>query len=169
MRDLRWGGCQRGVNRIGMDPLSVAASVAGVAAMGFQLSQTIYDLVSTFYEAVKEMSSIANDLSLLAMALNELEVVLQRDSRVYQRRMLRVVSDILNNCEGVFQSISKYISVNPQDTRSSKQFQKAVYWFFQRHRVRPLQARLESMKSTLNVLLHVVHLARLTEAVEFFM
>ncbi len=152
-----------------MDPLSVAASVAGVAATGAQLSQTIYDIISTFNEAEKEMSSIANDLSLLAMVLNELEGVLQRDSRVYQRRMLKVVNDILGHCEGVFQSISHYVSVNPQNTRSSKQFQRKICWYFQRHRVRPLQAGLESMKSTLNVLLHVVHLARVTEAAETFM
>ena len=137
--------------------------------MGVQLSQMIYDLISTFYEAEKEMSSIANDLSLLAMVLNELEGVLQRDSRVYQRRMLRVVNDILRNCEAVFQGISTYISVNPQNTRSSKQFRRKVCWYFQRHRVRPLQAGLESMKSTLNVLLHVVHLARVTEAADSFM
>lgn len=151
-----------------MDPLSVAASVAGVAAVGVQLSQTIYDLISTFYEAEKEMSSIANDLSLLAMVLNELEGVLRRDSRVYRRRMVRVVNDILNNCESVFQSVSQYVSINPQNTRSSMQFQREVRWFFQRHRVALLQAGLESMKSTLNVLLHVVHLARVTEAAESF-
>ena len=159
---------RRVINWIDMDPLSVAASVAGVAATGVQLSQTIYDLIYTFYEAEKEMSSIANDISLLAMVLKELEGVLQRDSRVYQRRMLRVVNDILRKCESVFQSISNYVSVNPQNTRSSKQFQKKVCWYFQRHRVRPLQAGLESMKSTLNVLLHVVHLASVTEAAESF-
>lgn len=146
----------------------MAASVAGVATMGVQLSQTIYNLISTFYEAEREMSSIANDLSLLAMVLNELEGVLRRDSRVYRRRMVRVVSDILNSCEGVFESISKYIVANPQDTKLSKQFQRRVRWYFQRHRVVPLQAGLESMKSTLNVLLHVVHLARVTEAAESF-
>ena len=162
-------GCRGAVNRVDMDPLSVAASVAGVAATGVQLSQTIYDLISTFYEAEKEMSSIANDLSLLVMVLNELEGILQRDSRVYQRRMLRVVNDILNNCEGIFQNISKYISVDSEDTRFSKQFRRKVCWYFQRHRVRPLQAGLESMKSTLNVLLHVVHLARVSEAAESFM
>ena len=147
----------------------MAASVAGVAAVGVQLSQTIYDLISTFYEAEKEMSSIANDLSLLAMVLNELEGVLRRDSRVYRRRMVRVVNEILNNCESVFQSISTYVSINPQNTTSSMRFQRKVRWYFQRPRVAPLQAGLESMKSTLNVLLHVVHLARVTEAAESFM
>lgn len=165
---FRYDGYRRASSLIFMDPLSVAASVAGVATMGVQLSQTIYNLISTFYEAEREMSTIANDLSLLAMVLNELEGVLRRDSRVYRRRMVRVVNDILNNCEGVFESISKYIVANPQDTRSSKQFQRKVRWYFQRHRVRPLQAGLESMKSTLNVLLHVVHLARVTEAAESF-
>lgn len=134
--------------------------------MGVQLSQTIYDLISTFYEAEKEMSTIANDLSLLAMVLNELEGVLRRDSRVYRRRMVRMVNEILNNCEIVFENISKYISVTPQDTRSSRQFQRKVRWYFQRNRVRLLQAGLESMKSTLNVVLHVVFLARVSEATE---
>lgn len=149
-----------------MDPLLAAASVAGVAAMGVHLSQTIYNLISTFYEAEKEMSSVANDLSLLAMVLNELEGVLRQDSRVYRRRMVRVVNEILNSCESVFESISKYTCVNAEEMRSSKQFQRKVCWFFQRHRVGPLQAGLESLRSTLNVLLHVVHLARVSEAAE---
>lgn len=152
-----------------MDPLSVAASVAGVASVGVHLSQTIYDLVSTFYEAEKEMSSIANEISLLAMVLNELEGVLRRDSRVYRRRMVRVVSEILSSCEDIFQSISNYVSINPRYTRSSEQFQRKVRWHFQQHRVTPVQVGLQCMKSTLNVLLHVVQLARVTEAAGSFM
>ena len=151
-----------------MDPLSVTASVGGIAATGLQLSQTIYDLVSNFNEAEKEMMTIANNLSHLAAVFNELEGVLRQDSRVYRRRMIRVVNEILENCEGIFQNISKYISVMPRD-KISEQFQRKVLWYFQRHRVRPLQAGLESMKSTLNVLLHVVLLARISEAAESFM
>ena len=147
----------------------MAASVAGVAAMGVQLSQSIYALITVFYETEREMSNIANDLSLLAMVLSELEGVLRQDSRVYRRRMVKVVNEILENCEGIFQGISKYIPVVPPDMRSSKRFQRRIRFFFQRHRVRPLQARLESMKSTLNVVLNVVHLARVTEGAEYFM
>ena len=151
-----------------MDPLSMAASVADVAIMGTQLSQTIHNSISSFCEAEQEMSNIANCVSHLAMVLHELEGVLRRDSRVYQKRMLRVVMDILKNCQGVFQNISKYVSVSPQYSTSSKQARRKVCWYFQQHRVRPLQAGLESMKSTLNVLLHVVHFARVTEAAESF-
>lgn len=169
MSGFRCDGRRRAVRRIDMDPLSVAASVAGVAAMGLQLSQTIYGLISSFYEAEKEMSSFANDLSLLLMVLNELEGILRRGSRVYRQCMLRVVNDILNTCEGVFQSISIYISPHAQDTTSSKQFQRKVCWYFESQRVRPLQAGLESLRSTLNVVLHVVHLARVIEAAESFL
>ena len=151
-----------------MDPLSVAASIAGVAAMGVRLSHAMYDLISTFYaDEQEEMSGTANDLSLLAMALKELEGILRSNSRVYRPRMVRVTNEILNNCEQIFQSISKYVFVSPQDTRSSEQFEREIRWYFQRHRVKPLQAGIESMRSTLDVLLHVVHLARTTKAGEF--
>ena len=146
----------------------MAASVAGVATMGAHLSQMIYNSLSSFCEAEQEMSNIANCVSHLAMVLNELEGVLRQDSRVYHKRLLRVVMDILKNCQGVFQNTSKYVSVGPQDSTSSKQARRKVCWYFQQHRVRPLQAGLESMKSTLNVLLHVVHFARVTEAAQPF-
>ena len=146
----------------------MAASVAGVAIKGAQLSQMIYNSISSFCEAEQEMSNIANCVSHLAMVLNELEGVLRQDSRVYQKRMLRVVMDILKNCQGVFQNISKYVSVGPQYSTPSKQARRKLCWYFQQHRIRPLQAGLESMKSTLNVLLHVVHFARVTEAAEPF-
>ena len=146
----------------------MAASVAGVAMMGTQLSHTIYNSISSFCEAEQEMSNIANCVSQLAMVLDELEGVLRRDSQVYQKRMLRVVMNILKNCQGVFQNISKHVSVNPQYLTSSKQARRKLRWYFQQHRVRPLQAGLESMKSTLNVLLHVVHFARVTESAESF-
>ena len=156
------------MNRFDMDPLSMAASVAGVAMMGAQLSQIIYNSISSFCEVEHEMSNIANCVSQLAMVLNELEGVLRRDSQVYQKRMLRVVMDILKNCQGVFQNISRHVSVSHQYLTSSKQVRRKVCWYFQQHRVRPLQAGLESMKSTLNVLLHVVHFARVSEAAESF-
>ena len=152
-----------------MDPLSVAASVAGIATMGVQLSQSIYALITTFYETEREMSNIANDLSLLAMVLSELEGVLRQNSRVYRRRMVKVVYEILENCKGIFQGISEYIPVVPPDVRLTKRFQKRIRFFFQRHRVKPLQARLESLKSTLNVMLQVVHYARVTEGAEYSM
>ena len=152
-----------------MDPISAAASVASLATMGVQISQTIYGLISTFYEAEKEMSHIASDLEPLAMTLNELAMVLRRDHQVYRKSMLGVVDKLQKNCQGLFQGISNYIPSNSQDMRSSKQFQKRIKWYFQRHRVRPLQARLESMKSTLQVVLHVVQLARVTEGSVYYM
>lgn len=160
----RCDGSRSAVNCIDMEPLSVATSVAGVAGMGVQVSQAMYGLIPIFCEAEKEMSGIANDLSLLAMVLKELEGILRGNSGVYRRRMVRVANDISKQCEDIFQSILIYVSVNPQDTRSPKQFQGGIRWCFQRRRVRQVQAGISSMRSALEVLLHVVHLARVTEA-----
>ena len=151
------------------DPLSVATSVAGTAAMSVQLSQTIYALVPTFPEAEKEMSNIANEISLLAMTLNKLEFVLRRDIQVYRLSMVIVVDEMLRHCHGVFQNISKYVSENSDDIKSSKQFQKKIRWYFQDRPARHLHAALKSMNSTLNVILHVVSLARVTEGADVFM
>ena len=136
--------------------------------MGAQLSQSIYALITTFYEIEREMSMIMNDLSLLAMVLSDLEGVLRQDSRAYRRRMVTVVNEILEYCRGIFQGISEYIPAVLQNVGSSKRFQRRIRSFFQRHRVKPLHARLESMKSTLHVVLNVVHLARVTEGAKYF-
>ena len=147
----------------------MAASVATVATLGVQLSQSIYALITTFYELEREMWNIANDLSLLATVLNELGRVLRQDPRVYRQRMVKAVNEILRTCKGIFQGISEYVPPVPPNMTSSKRFQKRIRFYFQRNRVRPLQARLETMKTTLNVVLNVVLLAHVTEGAQYFM
>ena len=159
----RCDGCRSAVNSIDMEPLSAAASVADVAGMGVQVSQAMYNLIPIFCEVEKEMSGIANDLSLLAMVLKELEGILRGNSRIFRQRMVRVANDISKQCEDIFQSILNYVSVHPQDPRSPNQFMGGIRWCFQRRRVRQVQAGIASMRSALEVLLHVVHLARVTK------
>lgn len=46
-----------------MDPLSVVASVAGVATAGIKVSLTLYALAETVATANDRVESIANDIS----------------------------------------------------------------------------------------------------------
>lgn len=148
-----------------MDPLSVAASAASVATVGAQLSQILYDLVTTIHNAGKEIAKVANDVSLLAMVLEEVEAVIRQDSQFYRRRLVQVVREVLDGCEGIFDDIRLFIGAQPEKM-SSIHFKKRICWYFQRERVRLLQAGLESLKSTLNVLLHTVQLAKIAGAAE---
>ena len=146
-----------------MDGLSVAAHVAAVAALGLQSSQTLYALINTLHDAGREIASVANDVSLLAVVLKELEVVLRQDSRLYRRQLVKAVLEILKSCEGVFKGIKGHVDVS-----SSGQLPKKIACYFKRERVKALQAGLGTLKSTLNVLSHVVQLAKVAGEAQFY-
>ncbi len=138
-----------------MDGLSVAAHVAAVAALGLQSSQTLYALITTVHDGEREIACVANHMSLLAEGLKELEIVLRQDSRVYRRQLVKAVLEILNSCEDVFKGIKGHVDVS-----SSGQSPKKIAWCFEGEQVKALQAGLGALKSTLNVLSHVVQLAK---------
>ena len=64
---------------------------------------------------------------------------------------------IVAKCESIFKDIEKYTS-GPDNTTAMK-----LAWYFKRERVKPLRASLESLKSTLHILLQVVQLAKTTQ------
>ena len=140
-----------------MDGLSVAAHVAGVTALGLQLSQTLYALIITVHDAGREIASVANDVSLLAAVLKELEVVFRQDYRLYRKQLVKAVLEMLNSCEGVFKGIKGNIHVS-----TSGHLPKKIAGYFIPERVKTLKAGLGSLKSTLSVLLHVVQLAKVS-------
>ncbi len=146
-----------------MDGLSVAAHVAGVTALGLQLSQTLYALIITVYDAGREIASVANDVSLLAAVLKELEVVFRQDYRLYRRQLVKAVLEILDICEGVFRGIMGHIDVS-----SSGHLPKKIAGYFIPERVKTLQAGLGPLKSTLSVLLHVVQLAKVASEAQSY-
>ena len=146
-----------------MDGLSLAAHVAVVAALGLQSSQNLYALVTTVHDAGRELASVANNNLLLTTVLKELEVVLRQDSRLYRRQLVKAVLELLNSCEGVFRGIK-----GPVDVSSSCQVPKTIAWYFKPERVKALQAELRALKSTLDVLSHVVQLAKVAGEAQSF-
>ena len=146
-----------------MDGLSVAAHVAAVAALGLQSSQTLYALITTVHGARREIASVADNVSLLAAVLKELEVVLRQDSRLYRRQLVKAVLEVLNCCEGVFKGMKGHVDVS-----SSDQLPKKIACYFNQERVKALQAELGALKSTLNVLSHVVQLAKVAGEAQLY-
>ena len=146
-----------------MDGFSVAAHVAVVAALGLQSSQTLYALITTVPDAGRELATVANNVALLATVLKELEVVLRQDSRLYRRQLIEAVLELLNSCEGVFKGIKDHVDVS-----SSGQVPKEIAWYLRPERVKALQAELRALKSTLDVLSHVVQLAKVAGEAQSF-
>jgi len=56
-----------------MDPLSVAASVAGLLGLTIQVSQMVYEQVHTLKNATKDAAKLLEELELLCQVLTSLE------------------------------------------------------------------------------------------------
>lgn len=144
-----------------MDGLS---AVAGVAIAGVQLSHFLYDLYSKVRAGREEIQDVANNVSLLAMVLEELDSVLCDDEVHYRPQLREAAQSIALRCASIFKDIQKHTGTD-RDLKGEKIFEK-VAWYFKRERVKPLRSSLESLKSTLNILLHVVQLAKNTNGVK---
>lgn len=147
-----------------MDGISAVGSVAGVAAAGVQLSKFLYDFYATVQASNQEIQDVANNVSLLAMVLEELDGVLIQDEVHFRPELHRAAQLIVRRCAGMFKDIEKHTATS-RNQKGLKITEK-VAWYFKRDRVKPLSASLESLKSTLNILLHVVQLAKTTKNVE---
>ena len=144
-----------------MDGLS---AVAGVAIAGVQLSQILYDLYSKVRTSREEIQDVANNVSLLAMVLEELDGVLCNDELHYRPQLREAAQSIALRCASIFKDIRQHTGTE-RELKGAKFYEK-VAWYFKRERVKPLRSSLESLKSTLNILLHVVQLAKNINGVE---
>lgn len=144
-----------------MDGLS---AVAGVAIAGVQLSNFLYDLYSKVRTGREEIQDVANNVSLLAMVLEELDGVLCDDEVQYRPQLREAAQSIALRCASIFKDIQKHTGTD-RELKGEKIYERVV-WYFKRERVNPLRSSLESLKSTLNILLHVVQLAKNTNGVE---
>lgn len=144
-----------------MDGLS---AIAGVATAGVQLSKSLYDLYTTVKASRPEIEDVANNVSLLAMVLEELNGVLCDDELSFKPSLQEAAQKIALRCRTIFEDIHKHTGAD-RDLKGKKFYEKLA-WYFKRERVRPLRSSLESLKSTLNILLHVVQLAKSTKGIE---
>ena len=140
-----------------MDGLSAAASVAGIAAIGLQLSKNLYEVIKTISSGKEEIRACADDIALLADVLDQLQEILNRDKLYFRLSLEEKTLTIVARCESLFKDIEKY-------TRNAKGIVPSnIVWYFKRERVKPLRASLESLKTTLIVLLGVVQVAKTSE------
>lgn len=144
-----------------MDGLSGAAAVAAVATFAAQLSKALFEAYLTVKGAEDEIRDIANNVSLLALVLAEMEECLRENSSFFRPSLEQTALTIAARCESIFKDIEKHTGVQ-RGKAVRKGLAGRLGWFFKKDRVKLLRVSLESLKSTLNILLHVVVLARLS-------
>ncbi len=134
-----------------MDPLSLLASIAGVATAGVQVSKAIYDMIFAIRGIPKEVSDIARGLSDLSLVLRELRRALKEGRELYRHKLLHRVGSAIRRIGQIHAEIRKMIA--------GMEGLAALKWLFLRARTAHLLYQIESHKNGINMILHIMTLA----------
>jgi hypothetical protein len=135
-----------------MDPLSITASIAGVATAGITISMGLYDLAHKIKHAPKEVADLAQELSFLSSLLRSLRSNMRDHAHLCKRRLLTDTKDILRNIRGAYSDIKKLA----MDSSSNFYRLKLV---FKSSKTKAIIAKIEGLKSTVNLIQNTLQLA----------
>jgi hypothetical protein len=133
------------------DPLSVLAGIAGVAAVGVQLSLSLYEISNRLINAPKEVAEVASELSSLASILELLGTTLDSSKRMIKKEMEDTARETVARFEVLQKDIVEII------TKASHI--RHLRWLFTSSRVRELMVKVHTVKSSLQLLLSIIQLA----------
>jgi hypothetical protein len=137
-----------------MDAVGFIASVAQLAGAGLSLSKSLYEYASSVSNAPKKLSDLAQDVKLTSSVLEHLsEVCSEATVRAFVRPgQLHTAQDAIAGCSEIFGEMEMLIEKG----------RKGVGKFilpFKESKIQLLNARLASLKSTLQLLLQVLQYA----------
>ncbi|KAG7434154.1 hypothetical protein Forpi1262_v004877 [Fusarium oxysporum f. sp. raphani] len=92
-----------------MDPLSIIASIAGIASAGAQLSNTLFKLYNTVKNAPKEIQSVAIEMSGLTATLEHLRDIIRTGQSYAKPQFCDAVRHVVENIQLTQQDISKMV------------------------------------------------------------
>ncbi|KAF5555507.1 hypothetical protein FMEXI_1487 [Fusarium mexicanum] len=90
-----------------MDPLSIIASIAGIASAGAQLSNTLFKLYKTVKNAPKEIQSVAIEMSGLTSTLEHLRGIIKSGQSYAKPQFCQAVRHVVKNIQMTQQEIDK--------------------------------------------------------------
>ncbi|PNP78181.1 hypothetical protein FNYG_08498 [Fusarium nygamai] len=93
-----------------MDPLSIIASIAGIASAGAQLSNTLFKLYNTVKNAPKEIQSVAIEMSGLTSTLEHLHDIIKSGQSYARPQFCEAVRHVVKNIQMTQQEIDKMVA-----------------------------------------------------------
>ncbi|PNP51267.1 hypothetical protein FNYG_15913 [Fusarium nygamai] len=137
-----------------MDPLSIIASIAGIATAGTSLSKVIYHFISSTRDASREMADVARNISDLSCILSELRRVLQESADICSRKLLRRIRSATRRISKIHDDIYALM----EDIRGFQNFR----WSLKRSEVQYKLTLIESHKTAIQLMLNILILAAIT-------
>lgn len=138
-----------------MDAISFIASIAQLAGAGLTLSKSLYDYASSVSNAPKKFTDLAQDIKLTSSVLEHLsEIFSEATVRAFVRPgALHTAQDAIAGCSEIFGEMEALIEEGRRGGLGKFMFP------FKEAKIQLLNARLASLKSTLQLLLQVLQYA----------
>jgi hypothetical protein len=141
------------------EPVSLIASIIGLVTAGKTFSECIYTLSETIDSARADLTSIADDIKVFCSVLNHLRSILKR--RKCPKEFLKDIEVIVGKCKRVFSQINTIVGKMQKRCNSEKvDIVTGCKWHYKKSEVQKLKVSLESLKTTLQLMLMVLLVAR---------
>ena len=140
------------------EPFSIATGVVGIVAAGVQLSSALYSVCEKIGNAQNSIESVASDLSFFVIVVDELGKIFASSEKLYSQELENGVRKVIERCRTLFREINCMIG-KTKDVANSK-LKTKVAWVFRESKVNETRANLESLKSTLGLILHALRLMK---------
>jgi hypothetical protein len=135
--------------------VGLVASIIQIAGAGAKLSSALYHFTTSAVRADQDITDIASDVELTSNALESVGKVFETEDAksIVSKKAIQDANSIIKRCEAVFTDISELGKKNVS-------VMGKLSWPMKEQRVELHRRRLESLKNSLVLLLHVLQLAQ---------
>ncbi|KAF2652587.1 hypothetical protein K491DRAFT_718811 [Lophiostoma macrostomum CBS 122681] len=148
-----------------VEAVGLAASILQIAGAGTKLSTSLYNFARSALRADQEVEDIANDVEITANALDSIGRVFNNENTksVITKEAVTHARSLIKRCEGVFKEIQDVVDKRRCTGKDGKKGGLSALgklsWPMKEQKIQLQRGRLESLKNSLIVLLHVIQLA----------
>ncbi|KAG6356417.1 hypothetical protein INS49_015805 [Diaporthe citri] len=141
----------------------LASSIATLAAAGFHVARKISTVADDLGTASSQIKSIALDTKAVAIILRDIEAKLlmgKDSSRELNEDTRDVLTEVLELCRYEIEDLDQNLAPLKDDDKrgDTANLKQKAKWLFDKPKIAARQASLNSLKLTLSLLLHNVHL-----------
>jgi hypothetical protein len=145
--------------------VGLVASIVQIAGAGCKLSASLYNFTTSAVRADQDITDIAGDVELTSNALESVGKVFETEEAksVVSKKAIQDANNLIKRCEAVFKDISELVDKRRKvckDGKKSLSMMGKLSWPMKEQRVELHRRRLDSLKNSLVLLLHVLQLAQ---------
>jgi hypothetical protein len=147
------------------EAVGLAASILQLAGAGTKLSIALYNFTNSAAHADRDVKYISDDVELTINALESVGKVFQTQNAefIVSKKAIQDANNLIRKCEDVFKEISGIVEKRmrtDKDGKRSLSVRGILSYPMKEPRIELNRRRLESLKNSLMLLLHVLQLAQ---------